>query len=260
MPPATAPRRSGAARRKGEVPAPRESAQTRAEQVARTLAADILEGRREVGSFLPADADLATAQDCSVATMRAALRDLEGLGLVTRLRGEPARIAASDIRASYAVAAQTEGEAGDYGARTRLLIDRQRQVTADQELATLLGTSHPASWLRLSGLRLAMDAVFGPLSCVDLWLATRAASVDLPEQVTPAALETLLGVVIVEVEEEVSAGVLTPAQARHLRARGGAACLSLLRRYRKRGGGVVAAMRDIHPADRVGVLMRLRRL
>ena len=259
MPSDPAPRRSGAARRKGEVPAPRESAHTRAEQVARTLAADILEGRREVGSALPAEADLAAAQGCSTAAVRAALRDLEGLGLVTRSRGEAARVAASDIRASYAVAAQAEG-AGDYAARTRLLIERQRQVTGDLELATLLGGQEGATWLRLSGLRLAADAVFGPLSCVDVWLATRAETIDLPDPVTPEALETLLGVTIVEVEEEVSAGALTPAQARYLRARGGAACLSLLRRYRKRGGGVVAAMRDIHPADRVGVLMRLRRV
>ena len=52
---------------------------------------------------------------------------------------------------------------------------------------------------------------------------------------------------------------LTSAQARHLRARGGAACLLVLRRFRKRGGVTVAALRDIHPAERVGLTVRLQR-
>jgi len=259
MAPDTVQRRSGAARRKGEVAATRESAPTRADQVARALAADILEGRRAVGSDLPAEPELAAAQGSSLAAVRAALRDLEGLGLVVRSRGEAPRIVASEIRANYAVTAQTDGDAGDYLARTRLVIDRQRQQIADAELAMLLGTPEGASWLRLTGLRFAADAAFGPLSCVDVWLATRAEQVGLPEEATASVLEQLLGVAIVEVEEEVMAGALTPAQARYLRARGGAPCLSLLRRYRKRGGAVVAAMRDIHPADRVGVLIRLRR-
>ncbi len=260
MPPDPSSRRAGPARRKGEAPAPRELAPSRAGQVARVLAADILEGRRPVGSTLPAAPDIAAAQRCGPGVVRAALHHLEALGLIARSRGEAARVISGDIRASYAVAAQIDGAAGDYLAKTRLLIERQRQVTGDLELALLLGTPEGATWLRLSGLRLAADAAFGPLSCVDVWLATRATALDLPEEITPAALEALLGVAIVEVEEEVAAGALTPAQARHLRARGGAASLSVLRRYRRRGGAVVAAVRDIHPADRAGVLVRLRRV
>ena len=260
MPPDTVPRRSAAVRRKGDVAAPREPAPTRADLVARALAADILDGRRAVGSELPAEAELAAAQGSSLAAVRSALRDLEGLGLIARTRGEAARVIASDVRAGYAVAGRVEKDTGDYTARTRLLIERQRVVTGDLDLAMLLGTPEGATWLRLSGLRYAADAVFGPLSCVDVWLATRAESLDLPEEVSPAVLEDLLGVGIVEVEEEVMAGALTPAQARYLRARGGAPCLSLLRRYRKRGGTVIAAMRDVHPADRVGVVIRLRRV
>ena len=260
MPPDPAPRPTGATRRKGEAPAPRTAATSRADLVARVLAADILDGRRAIGGDLPAEADLAAAHGCSVAAVRTALRDLEGLGLIARSRGEAARVIAGDIRAHYAVAAQTAGPGGDYVARTKLLIERQRPVVADAELAQLLDAAEGTKWLRLGGLRLAADAVFGPLSCVDAWIATRAAAIAPPETLTPEALETLLKVSIVEMEEQVAGGVLTPAQARSLRARGGAACLSLLRRYRRRGGAVVAVVRDTHPAERAGVLVRLRRL
>lgn len=260
MPPDPVSRRSAATGRKAETASPRESALTRADQVARALALEIVEGQRAVGSELPADADLAASFGCSTAVLRAALRDLEGLGLIVRSRGEAARVIASDIRANYAISAQTEADTGDYAARTRLVFDRQRPIIGDLELAMLLGAPEGTPWLRLSGLRLAADAALGPLACVEVWLATRQEAVEPPEEVTASVLEDLLGVSIVEVEEEIVAGSLTPAQARYLRARGGAPCLSLLRRYRRRGGTVVAAMRDVHPADRVGVVMRLRRV
>lgn len=259
MPPDPAPEPAGTARRRRTVPAPPAAASTRAERVARMLAAEILQGRRPVGSDLPGVAEIAAAQQCGTAAVQVALRNLVDLGLITRSRGGGARVIAADIRANYAVSARIDGSAGAYLARTRLVIERQRQVKGDSELALLLGTTEGGSWLRVSGLRLAADAALGPLSCFDFWLATRAATLDPPEEITPAMLEALLGVSIVEVEEEVAAGVLSPAQARHLRARGGAACLILLRRFRRGGGGVVAALRDIHPADRAGVLMRLRR-
>ncbi len=259
MSPDSLPARASTARRKGGPAPPREPAPSRSDHLARVLAAEILEGRRPVGGTLPSEQEIATAQDCSPGAVRSALRHLESLGLIARPRGEVARVVSSDIRAGYAIAAQTANGGGDYLARTHLLIERQRTVTGDLELALLLGTPEAATWLRLSGLRMPADAAFGPISCVDVWLATRAARMDVPEELGIAALEALLGVTIVEVEEEIAAGALTPLQARHLRARGGAASLSVLRRYRKRGGAVVAAVRDVHPADRAGVLVRLRR-
>lgn len=258
MPPDPSPRPARAARRSDAGPAP--PAPSRADRVARRLAADILEGRRPVGGDLPAEPDIAAAQGCSIATVRVALRELEALGLITRGRGTTARVVAGEVRARYAMTAQADGNTGDYLARTRLVIERQRRMAGDADLALLLDAPAAANWLRLSGRRMAMDAALGPLSCVDLWLATRAATLDLPEQVTPATLEALLGVGIVEVEEEIAAGTLTPSQARHLGTRGGTACLTVLRRYRRRGGTVVAALRDVHPADRAGVLVRLRRV
>lgn len=259
MPSDPAPEPAGTARRRRTAPAPPAAASTRSDRIARIFAAEILEGRRDIGSDLPAVAEIASAQQCGTAAVQAALRTLVDLGLIVRSRGGAARVIATDIRASYAVSARIDGSAGAYLARTRLLVERQLQVKGDSELALLLGTAEGGTWLRVSGLRLAADAALGPLSCFDLWLATRAATLDPPEEITPATLEALLGVSILEVEEEVAAGVLSPAQARHLRARGGAACLVLLRRFRRRGGGVVAALRDIHPADRAGVRMHLRR-
>jgi DNA-binding GntR family transcriptional regulator len=232
----------------------------RADQLLRALADAIMGGSHPVGSVLPAEAELAEAHGTGRAAVRAALRQLEALGLIARARGGAAHVIAGDIRAGYLVTGQLDAaEAGAYLAETRLVVERQRQVVADAELAMLLDAPEGSQWLHLSGLRLARDAAFGPLACADLWLAARAETVALPEPLTPAALEALLGVTIAEIEERIAAGSLTPAQARHLRARGGTACLQILRRYSKRSGVTVAALRDIHPAERIEVTIRLRR-
>ncbi len=259
MPPDPPPEQAMAARRGGAVAVRPGTALSRAARLAHALAAEIVAGRHQIGSELPAVAEIAAAQRCGIAAVRAALRKLVDLGLITCSRGGHARVIASDIRASYTISAHIDGSAGVYLLPTRLVIERQRQVKGDSDLAMLPGAVEGAAWLRVSGLRMAADAALGPLSWFDLWLATRAATLAPPGEITPATLEALLGVSIVEVEEEVSAGVLSPAQARHLGARGGAACLILRRRFLRRGGSAVAVLRDIHPADRAGVMMRLRR-
>jgi len=76
---------------------------------------------------------------------------------------------------------------------------------------------------------------------------------------TADALETLLGTEIVEVHEEVSAAPLTSLQARLLRARGGEGSLHVMRRYRRADGTLAAAVRDVHPAGRISVMLRSRR-
>lgn len=237
-------------------PAP---AQNRGDALARLLAADILDGRSPVGALLPGDADLAARHRVSLAMARGAVRQLEALGLVTRSRGAPARVISGELRATYLVM-PNGGETTESGylGVTRLGLERQRPVTADAELAVLLGVNEGTAWLHLTGLRLPPDASFGPLSWVDIWLAGSAASVPAGCDFTRAEIEALTGAGIGQVHEEVSAGLLTPAQARLLRARGGTAALHLLRRYLRGAGALVAAVRDVHPADRITVSIRGR--
>jgi DNA-binding GntR family transcriptional regulator len=94
---------------------------------------------------------------------------------------------------------------------------------------------------------------------VNGWLATRADRVADRAELTRVWIEEQVGSAIVEVTEQVTAGVLTPTQGRALSTRGGTPCLHLLRRYLRRGGAIAAAIRDTHPADRVSVGVRLRR-
>jgi DNA-binding GntR family transcriptional regulator len=239
---------------------PHKPAAVRSGSLARTLAAEILDGKRPVGALLPGEADLAAQHGISLSAVRAALRQLESLGLAVRSRGGAARVVSGEVRATYLIATgELEQARSDYAGATKLTIERQRQVTADAELAVLLGVPEGSRWLHLTGLRQPLDAGFGPLSWIDVWLASDAASVPAETAFSRADVEALTRATVATVQEDVSAGLLTPAQARLLRARGGTAALYLLRRFIRAGGTVAAAVRDVHPADRITVSVRGRR-
>jgi GntR family transcriptional regulator len=236
---------------------PRAAAERAPDALARSVAADILGGSHPVGSLLPDDAALAAGLGAGVAATRAALRQLETLGLVVRGRGGAVQVVSGEVRALYEMQAGASGSV--YLGETQVIVERRRRVAADAELAVLLGVREGSEWLCLSGVRVPADASFGALSCVDAWLGGNAEVVPGIKDFSPDRLEALLGTAIAEVQEEVFAAPLTPAQARLLRTRGGSGALHIARRYLGRGGTLLAAVRDVHPSGRVTVTLRSRR-
>lgn len=242
------------------MPVRKSSASQRVDAVARAITVRVLDGDPPVGSLLPTDAELAATHAVPLATARAALKRLEQLGLITRTRSGPARVVSGEVRALYGFTASydgTDAAAGQYAAETTLQVERRRRVSADAELAMLLGVPEGSAWLSLSGPRLVDDGALGPLAWVDVWL-DREADTDIESSpLTPSAIAALTGAPVAEIVEEFSAHPLTPAQARLLRARAGAAALHALRRYLRANGTLLAAVRDVHPAERASVTVRL---
>jgi DNA-binding GntR family transcriptional regulator len=232
---------------------------SRIEALTRTLTADILDGRRPVGSALPTEASLAGELGVGVAAARSAVRQLETLGLVARSRGGAVRIVSGEIRATYAITSAGLSVESGYSGATQVVMERQRHVTADTELAMMLGVGEGTQWLHLTGLRTPYDASLGPLSWIDVWLGGDTPGVPHDIGYAVADIAALTGGSVGAVHEDISAGLLTPAQARQLRARSGTAGLHVLRRFCRPTGSVVAAVRDVHPADRITVSIRAPR-
>ena len=75
--------------------------QTRYAQVARDLAEGIASGRFPVGSLLPTELELAEHYGASRNTVRAALRELQELGLVSRRKKAGTRVEAASASSGY---------------------------------------------------------------------------------------------------------------------------------------------------------------
>ena len=230
----------------------------RADLLARALAAEIVSGDHLVGAWLPAEPDLGETHGATLATVRAAMRRLESLGLIVHGSAGRAQVTSAEVRAIYRIG-DAAGTGGRYAAETTVLIERQRRLASNAEIAGLLQVREGSQWLHLTGLRLAGDTDLGPLSWVDAWLGTGGAAANSYRDLSPEALESALDTLIVDVHEEVSAAPLTPAQARRLRARSGDGALLIMRRYRRAGGALVAAVLDVHPAGRISVVLTGKR-
>lgn len=256
--PSTSRRRPAAGELGGREPAPiTRAGAISAEELGRQLAAQIIDGSRPVGSTLPREDELADQHGLSRGSVRSALRSLEELGLIMRARGMPPRVISGDVRATYVIPARRSDTGSSYLGATQLSVERQRRVVADGELALLLNAREETIWTHIFGLRFSPDPSLGPLACTEIWIAGDQPDVTASAEVTAVAIEEMTGLAVEELLETVAAATLTPAQARTLRARGGTPALHVLRRYVRRGGSTLAVVRDIHPADRVQVSVRV---
>ena len=92
--------------------------ETRYAALAREMALDIAEGRHPVGSLLPGELELAEQRGVSRATVRAALAQLEELGLISRRKRAGTRVEARRPHIDYAPSLTTLEDLVHYAAET----------------------------------------------------------------------------------------------------------------------------------------------
>lgn len=231
-------------------------------QLAETLAADIAAARYPVGSLLPTEQQLCEQHGVSRATVREALRRLSEIGLIAREHGVGTRVLALDVRADYVLSARSAQEAMGYAVETQLIVKRRRTVKVTAALARFLGCDPGGVWTHLSGLRMTVGPAALPLSAIELYVAGDYA--DLTERAeiehTPIyrLIERERGVAVAEIRQDVTADLLTPGEARKLKATPGSAALRVVRRFLDRDGQPIEVTRNVHPADRFTFSLRLK--
>lgn len=262
--PATGPASSPAAR-SGAAEAAQllAEAQPRYATLAAALAAEILDGRRALGELLPTEQELGQSFGVSRSTVRQALRRLRDLGLVAGTQGVGTRVIANQPRSSYELAVRSATEVMGYSDRTLLEIQDTTMVTADAALAERIGCAPGSRWLHIEGLRQPVPkAKAPPISCVDLYVAEPFADLARgPEIVTTPAYRLIArerGVKVAELQQEVTAIALAPAQAAALRVEPGSPGLHIIRRFQAADGQLLEATVNVHPAaDRFVYALRL---
>jgi DNA-binding GntR family transcriptional regulator len=238
--------------------------ETRYAQVARDLAEGIGNGRFPVGSLLPKELELCEQYAASRHTVRAAIRELQELGLVSRKKKAGTRVEAASASSGYRQSLASVEDLVQFGAAHTRVVQKIEEIVADKALAKELGCAAGREWLRISSLRMSGPADSPPVGWTDVYV-DRAYS-DLREIVReqPGVLisdliESRYGRRIAEIRQDVQAITLSPTHARKLGEQAGAAALRIVRRYLDQAGEAFEISVTVHPANRFTFSMRLRR-
>nr|WP_150696079.1 GntR family transcriptional regulator [Pandoraea terrae] len=232
--------------------------------IARDLTEGIASGRLPVGSTLPTELELCDHYKTSRHTVRAALQELQRLGLVSRKKNVGTRVASSHPTNDFRPSLASLDDLVQFGAEMLRSVQSTEAVTAGKALADKLGCPPGTRWVRISSLRIDADGAGTPIGWTDVYIDPAYAEIadqvrQSPGTLVSSLLEARYGRRIDEVDQEVRAIMLTPEQAVRLNSEPGSAALEIVRRYLDAAGQVFEISVTVHPAQRFVVSMRLKR-
>lgn len=242
--------------------------QPRYADVARDLAEAIAAGRYPVGSLLPPEIALAEDLGVSRSTIRAAMRELQASGLISRRKSVGTRVEAAappHDQPGFFQAVGSIEEVQQFGDATIRRTVETAAIVADDALAARIGVRPGSRWLRVSSLRLWRDKLDDPPVC---WTDVYApedfadgvrARLDATTGLISTLIEELSGRRILEIRQNIRAVPVPPDLAGPLRAVEGSAALEVRRQYVFGPGTLAEISLSIHPGDRFAYSTRLTR-
>lgn len=232
-------------------------------QVARSLKDAIVSGVYPVGSLLPTEEALSERYAVSRYTVRAALRLLRDDHLVTSRRGAGTVVAPPRSSSGNSQEVMSINDLLAFGTDTRFVIESIGMVAMDNKLAARTGLPSGEEWLHVRGRRLAPED--GTTVCWAQYYINRAfAAVGrlLQRHSGPIfpLIEDMFGQDIVEVQQLISATLVTPEVAAGLGVDAGSAALEVRRTYKTADGKVAQVTLNTHPAAGFQHAMTMRRM
>ena len=238
--------------------------ETRYAQVARNLAEGITSGRFQVGSLLPTELELCERFGASRHTVRAALRELQALGLVSRRKRVGTRVESAQASGGYNESLASLEDLVQLAATHVRAVQRIDDVVADRALARELGCRAGTRWLRISSLRQEEKNPAPPIGWTDVYVDSAYADLRKIVRKSPSVLissmiESRFGRRIAEVRQTIEAATVPEALAEPLRVEPGSPALKIVRHYLDEAGEVFEVSISVHPVGRFRFTMRLKR-
>lgn len=233
--------------------------------IARHLTDAITSGHFAVGSLLPTELELCKHYATSRHTVRAALAELQQLGLVSRRKNVGTRVVSAKAKGVFRPTLASVDDLVQFGAEHLRVVQSIGPQTAAGELARELGCASGTRWLRISSLRMEGNESALPVGWTDVYIDPGYADIaDVvkasPDTLISALIEERYDRQIAEIHQEVRASNITdPAMAKALQVDAGASALKIIRRYFDARSQVFEVSVSVHPADRFSVSMRLKR-
>lgn len=231
-------------------------------QVARSLKDAIVSGVYPVGSLLPTEDALSERYSVSRHTVRAALRLLRDDHLVTSRRGAGTVVAAPRPGSANGHEVMSINDLLAFGTDTRFVIESIGMVAMDSKLAARTGLPSGEDWLHVRGRRLAQDDTTVCWAQYYINRAFAAVGRLLQRHAGPIfpLIEDMFGQDIVEVQQLISATLVTPEVASGLGVDAGSAALEVRRTYKTADGMVAQVTLNTHPAAGFQHAMTMRRM
>ncbi|MDR5782710.1 GntR family transcriptional regulator [Caballeronia sp. LZ065] len=232
--------------------------------IARELTEAIAAGRYPVGSILPTELELRDHYRTSRHTVRAALHELQQLGLVSRRKNAGTRVESSRPRNEFRPTLASVDDLAQFGSEHLRLVQSTEVVVADRHLAGTLQCDEGTPFLRISSLRIEGGTSRAPVGWTDVYIAPEHAEVadlarEQPDRLISDLIEERYGHSIAEIRQGIQAVLVSEEMAKRLRVDAGTAALEIVRRYLDTAGKSFETSVSIHPAERFSVAMRLKR-
>ena len=263
----TEPRARKAVARKG-AKRPREQLGSKSEeplylQVVRALKDEIVKGVHPVGSQLPTEEELCQRFSVSRYTVREALRLLREDHLVSSRKGAGTTVVPPRASDSYVHEVMSFNDLVTFATGVRFRIDTTEMITTDAKLAARIGACAGDRWLAVRGFRYTGDGE-PPVCWTEVYINAEFAAIGrlLPRHSGPIfpLIEDLFGQSVVEVHQQIAAGLIPAALAEGLGVQAGAMALEVQRTYRLADGRIAQVAINTHPASRFRHSMTMRRV
>jgi GntR family transcriptional regulator len=244
-------------------PAPARIAQPLYLQVAAALKDEILSGIHPVGAQLPTEHDLCARFAVSRFTVREALRQLRDDGLIMSRQGAGTVVVPVAPPDMYVLHAMSINDLLTFTTSTRFEIELMKMVAVDEQLAARIGVPPGEEWLTICGFRLA-EGQEAPVCWTEYYINRDFAAVGrlLPRHNGPIfpLIEDLFALSIAEVQQEVTAVLISREQAARYHVAEGSPALEVRRIYKAADGKIVQVTINVHPTSRFRLSMTMRRV
>lgn len=232
--------------------------------IARDLTEGIASGRYPVGSVLPTELELRDQYQTSRHTVRAALHELQQLGLVSRRKNAGTRVESARPRNDFKPSLASVDDVVQFGSEHLRLVQSTQQVAATGKLAKTLQCAEGTQWLRVSSLRVDGDTRSPPIGWTDVYIdpayrEVAEAARAQPDTLISSLIEASYGRCIAEIQQDVHGVLISEEMAQRLNVGKGTAALEIVRRYLDSTGETFEVSISVHPAERFSVSMRLKR-
>jgi DNA-binding GntR family transcriptional regulator len=229
--------------------------------LARDLMRGIAAGTYPVGTLLPTEAELCRRYSVSRITARAAMRELQARGLVSRRAGIGTRVEQAAPHERFVHVSESVEAILQFTADSRLSVTSQRMLAVDEALSQSLRFEVGARILEVTGLR---SKAGNPAFCLTRFhfpaiYADIGRALDGHRGSVMLLMEERFGVLLTEMQQVIEAQPLKTADARLLAARPREAALVTRRWHLGADGQVFIASVSLYPHDRYSYALRMRR-